>query len=69
MIIEQYNSNHLIPILALYNFWLPGYKDFGGDIPPPFFCDFSLIFVVFINIQKSKADCLCVLPRGFRTLS
>ena len=37
--------------------------------PLHFFCDFSLIFIVFINIRKSKSGCLCVLPRGFKKLS
>ena len=68
MIIEQYHSNHLIPISALYNFWLPSYKDFGGYTPSTFFCDFSLIFIILSIFENSKSGCLCVLPRDFRTL-
>ena len=60
MIIEQYHSNHLIPVLALYNFWLPSFKDFWGVYPSTFFCDFFSNIYSFYQYSKKLSQVVCV---------
>ena len=49
VVLECCNSNYLIPISALYGFWLLSYKHFCR-YTPTLFCDFYLILKVVIKI-------------------
>ena len=56
---EHHTETHLMSILALYDSWLLSYHVFVG-IPPPRFCDISLIFKVLSIFEKQVSRIVCV---------
>ena len=61
---EHHNENHLMSISALYDIWLLSYHVFAG-IPPPRFCDISLIIKVLSIFEKQVSQIVCVLAHGY----
>ena len=57
--LEHHNGNHLMSISALYDIWLPSYNVFVG-IPPPRFCDISLIVKVLSIFKKQVSQIVSV---------
>ena len=61
MVIGYSHCSLLIPICALYGFWLLRYKKFCSNTPS-IFCDVSLIFQVFITTRTAqKSYYLCII--------